>query len=106
MGAVTSSMRYRFAPIQLLAELGPVAVVVFAASYAGIAMIDRENGVAPIWIANAFLIYFTLRSPRDKAWRVLATGALARFAAGVAIGSTPISATVFSLCNLAEVLIV
>jgi signal transduction histidine kinase len=99
MGAVTSSVRYRFAPVRLLAELGPVAVVVFVASYAG-------NGVAPIWIANAFLIYFTLRSPRDKAWRVLATGALARFAAGVAIGSTPISATVFSLCNLAEVLIV
>jgi signal transduction histidine kinase len=106
MGAVTSSVRDRFAPVRLLAELGPVAVVIFVASYAGIAMIDRENGVAPIWIANAFLIYFTLRSPREKAWRVLTTGVLARFAAGVAIGSTPVSAAIFSLCNLAEVLIV
>jgi signal transduction histidine kinase len=106
MGAVTSSIRDRFALVRLLAELSPVAVVVFVASYTGIAMIDRENGVAPIWIANAFLIYFTLRTPREKAWRVLATGTFARFAAGIAIGSTPLSATVFSLCNLAEVLMV
>ena len=106
MDATTSSARDRFAPVRLLTELGLVAVVVFVASYAGIAMIDRENGVAPIWIANAFLIYFTLRSPRDKAWRVLAAGTMARFAAGIAIGSTPAASTVFSLCNLAEVLIV
>src|SRR5208282_1605104 len=106
MDAVTPSVRDRFAPLRLLAELGPVAVVVFIASYAGIAMIDRENGVAPIWIANAFLIYFTLRSPRDKAWQVIAAGTFARFLAGLAIGSTLASATIFSLCNLAEVLIV
>ncbi|HTW33535.1 MAG TPA: ATP-binding protein [Rhizomicrobium sp.] len=75
-------------------------------SYAGIAMIDRENGVAPIWIANAFFIYLTLRSPREAAWRVLAAGTFARFMAGLAIGSTLAAATIFSLCNLAEVLIV
>jgi signal transduction histidine kinase len=106
MDAATSSARDRFNPLRLLVELGPVAVVVFVASYAGIAMIDRENGVAPIWIANAFLIYFTLRSPRDKSWQVLATGWLARFAAGIAIGSTPMAATIYSSANLAEVLIV
>jgi signal transduction histidine kinase len=106
MDAVTPYIRDRFAPARLLAELGPVAAVVFIASYAGIAIIDRENGVAPIWIANAFLIYFTLRSPPDKAWLVLAAGTFARFLAGLAIGSTLAAATVFSLCNLAEVLIV
>ena len=106
MDAVTSFVRDRFAPARLVAELGPVAVVVFVASYAGIAMIDRENGVAPIWIANAFFIYFVLRSSPDMTLLVLATGTLARFWAGMAIGSTPAAATIFSLCNLAEVLIV
>ena len=106
MDAVTSFVRDRFAPARLLAELGPVAIVVFVASYAGIALIDRENGVAPIWISNAFLIYFALRCSPDMMWLVLAAGTVARFAAGIAIGSTPAAATVFSLCNLAEVLIV
>ena len=106
MDAVTPFVRERFAPVRLLVELGPVAIVVFVASYAGIAMIDRENGVAPIWIANAFLIYFALRRPRYKTWPVLATGVAARFFAGLAIGSTPMSAFVYSACNLAEVLTV
>jgi signal transduction histidine kinase len=104
--AVTSPARNRLDPVRLLIGLAPVGVIGFVASYAGIAMINRENGVAPIWIANAFLIYFALRSPREIFWRVIATGIAARFLAGLAIGSTIVSATVFSLCNLAEVLIV
>ena len=106
MDAVNSSVRDRIAPVRLAAGLGVVATVVFVASYAGIAMIDRENGVAPIWIANAFLLYFTLRSPRQYAWQVIAAGVAARFLAGLAIGSSLASAIVFSLCNLFEILIV
>src|SRR5271170_1707587 len=106
MDAATPSVRDRFDPVRLLAELSPVAVVVFVASYAGIAMINRENGVAPIWIANAFLIYFVLRRPRSQTWYIIATGITARFVAGLAIGSTPLSALVYSVCNLGEILIV
>jgi signal transduction histidine kinase len=106
MIAVTTSVRERFTPLRLLIGLGPVAAVIFVASYIGIAMIGRENGVAPIWIANAFLIYFILRRPRSQTWLVLTIGILARFFAGLAIGSPPLSAFVFSACNLAEVLIV
>jgi signal transduction histidine kinase len=62
--------------------------------------------VAPIWIANAFLIYFSLRRPSYLMWPILATGVDARFVAGLAIGSTPPSAFVYSACNLAEVLTV
>jgi signal transduction histidine kinase len=106
MAAVTFSTREPRIPIRILAELGLIAAVIFATSYAGIAMIDRENGVAPIWIADAFLIYFVLRRPRSQTWYVLAAGITARFLAGLAMGSTPLSALVYSMCNLAEVLIV
>src|SRR5277367_4658052 len=106
MAAVTFSTREPRVPIRMLAELGLIAAVIFVASYAGIAMINRENGVAPIWIANAFLIYFVLRRPRSQTWYIIATGITARFVAGLAIGSTPLSALVYSVCNLGEILIV
>src|SRR5271154_2513090 len=106
MAAVTFSTREPRVPIRMLAELGLIAAVIFVASYAGIAMINRENGVPPIWIANAFLIYFVLRRPRSQTWYIIATGITARFVAGLAIGSTPLSALVYSVCNLGEILIV
>lgn len=106
MNAVSSSVRDRFAQVRLAAELGLVFIIVFVTAYGGIAVLDREGGVAPIWISNAFLLYFTLRSPREHAWRVLAVGIAGRFVAGLAIGSTLTAATVYSLCNLAEILIV
>jgi signal transduction histidine kinase len=83
-----------------------IAAIIFVSSYAGIAMIDAENGVAPIWIANAFLIYFILTRPRAQTWYILSTGIGARFLAGLAIGSTLTSAFVFSMCNVVEILIV
>ena len=106
MDAVTSYARERFSPLRLLIELGPIAAVVFAATYAGLAMIDRENGVAPIWLTNAFIIYFALKRPHSQMGLVIATGMIARFFAGVAAGSVPLHAFVYSLCNLSEILMV
>lgn len=89
-----------------LARLGGVVAAVFVASYTGIALLDRGGGVAPIWIANAVLIYFVLRSPREQTAALLMAGIAARFCAGLVIGSTPLSALAFSLCNLVEIAIV
>ncbi|HUO93950.1 MAG TPA: ATP-binding protein [Rhizomicrobium sp.] len=106
MDAVTSYARERLNPLRLLVELGPIAVVVYIATYAGLAMIDRENGVAPIWLTNAFIIYFALQRPRSQMALVIATGMTARFFAGIAAGSVPVHALVYSICNLSEVLMV
>ncbi len=92
--------------LQALEHDALVAAIVFAASYIGIAMIARVGGVAPIWIADAFIIYFALRKPLAETPRIIAIGIAARFLAGLAIGSTIASAAVFSFCNLVEVLIV
>jgi signal transduction histidine kinase len=89
-----------------LAEDALLAAIVFATSWLGIALISREGGVAPIWVADAFIVYFALRRPLSDTPRTIAIGITARFFAGLAIGSTFASATVFSLCNLIEVLIV
>src|SRR5215469_4757216 len=93
-------------PARAMAELCLIAAVMFVASYVGILFIDQDNGVAPIWIANAILIYFILRNPAADTFRVTAVGITARFCAGLVIGSAPITAFVYSLCNLVEVLIV
>ena len=106
MDAVTSPARNRLDPVRLLIGLAPVGVIGFVASYAGIAMINRENGVAPIWIANAFLIYFALRSPRDIFCARLRPASPRVFWRDWQSEARIVSATVFSLCNLAEVLIV
>lgn len=83
-----------------------IGVAIFAASYGGIAIVDRGGGVAPIWITNAILIYFILSNPRQEFRQIIVVGSAARFFAGLAIGSTLLSATVLTLCNVVEVLIV
>lgn len=83
-----------------------MGAAIFAASYGGIALVDRGVGAAPIWIANAILIYFILSSPRRETWPIITVGSAARFFAGLAIGSTLLSATVLTLCNLVEIVIV
>lgn len=49
-----------------------VTAVVFATSYLGITLITREGGVAPIWIADAFIVFFVLRKPRSETPRIAA----------------------------------
>ncbi|HKD22556.1 MAG TPA: hypothetical protein VKB71_11120, partial [Rhizomicrobium sp.] len=78
-------------PARAVAELCLIAAVMFVASYVGILFIDQDNGVAPIWIANAILIYFILRNPAADTFRVIAVGITARFCAGLVIGSAPIT---------------
>jgi signal transduction histidine kinase len=93
-------------PARAVAELCLIAAVVFLVAYAGVAIIDRENGVSPIWIANAVIIYFVLRRPPSQTFRITAVGIAARFLAGVVAGSTLLSAFVYSVCNLIEIMIV
>src|SRR5580698_5562533 len=94
------------AQLGTLADDALLAASVFAASYFGIALIARVGGVAPIWIADAFIVYFALRRPLADTPRIVAIGIAARFLAGLAAGSTLVGAAVFSFCNLIEVLIV
>jgi signal transduction histidine kinase len=102
---IASSHRHRVFGLPV-AEIGMIAAVVFAASYLGIAILDKDGGVAPIWMANAIIVFFVLRHRRRHTALIVSVGITARFLAGLAIGSTLASATVFSLCNLAEILIV
>ena len=90
----------------MLAYDATTLAVVFAASWLGISLIGREGGVAPIWMADAFIIFFALRRPFAEMPRIIALGIVARFLAGIAVGSTPLGATVYSFCNLVEVLLV
>ncbi len=90
----------------MLAYDAVTLVVVFAASWLGISLIGREGGVAPIWLADAFIIFFALRRPAEEMPRIVAIGILARFLAGIAMGSSPLGAAVFSFCNLVEILLV
>lgn len=93
-------------PLGGLGALALVAIVVFAASGIGIILLQHAGGVAPIWIADAFIVYFVLRRPQQETARIVAAGLAARFAAGLAFGSPPLNAAVYTLCNLSEILIV
>ena len=89
-----------------LAYDGLTAVVVFVASYLGIALIAREGGVSPVWIANALVVYFVLRKPPDEAPRIVFIGIAARFLAGLAAGTGLATTLVLSFRDLVEVLVV
>ena len=89
-----------------LAYDGLTAVVVFVASYLGIALIAREGGISPVWVANALIVYFVLRKSTDEAPRIVFIGIAARFLAGLAAGTDLITTLVLSLRDLVEVLVV
>ena len=93
-------------PQRTFAYDGLTAVVVFVASYLGIALIAREGGVSPVWIANALVVYFVLRKPPDEAPRIVFIGIAARFLAGLAAGTGLVTTLVFSFRDVVEVLVV
>jgi len=106
MTTASSSAQEHRIGLHPVAQYSLVAATVFAASYAGIMLLTRGGGIAPIWVANAFLIFFILGQPRSQTWNILAIGCASRFCAGLVAGSTPLNALVYTLCNVVEILIV
>ena len=92
--------------LRRFAYSGAVAAVVFAASYSGIALINLEGGVSPIWAANALIVYFAMRKPPDELPRIVFVGIAARFLAGLMSGTGLVMTFALSFRDFIEVAIV
>jgi signal transduction histidine kinase len=87
-------------------RLALVAGLIFISSYGGLWLSEALGRLTAIWIANAILVFFLLRSARRDWPVVLLAGFAANFAADLMIGDDLFSSAYLTLCNAVGVLIV
>ena len=86
--------------------LAALAVILFVATWTGIALSDMAGRIAAIWLANAIVVAVALRAGRRDLVPLLVVALLANIAADLASGDALADALVLSLCNIAEIVLV
>jgi len=89
-------------PLVLLA----IAALVFVSVCGGLALSDIIGRVSALWIANAVIVFFLLKHPRDDWPALLIVGLGANFCADLFMGDDFPTATALTLCNAVGVVIV
>ncbi|HEX3674145.1 MAG TPA: ATP-binding protein [Rhizomicrobium sp.] len=99
----TSDIEVRRAtPLALAAAFA----IVLLTSWGGIELTLSTGRVASIWISNAILLAFLMRTARADWGKLLAAGWAANFAADLLVGDPALRASLLPLCNTAEILAV
>ena len=86
--------------------LALLAIAVFASVVGGVTLTFFTGRIAAVWLANAFIVVFLMKTPMRVWPAVLAVSSAANLAADFACHDTVTTAAVFTLCNIAEVLAV
>ncbi|MGD0189873.1 MAG: ATP-binding protein [Rhizomicrobium sp.] len=87
-------------------RLALIAGLVFASAYGGLWLSDVLGRLTAIWIANALLVFFLLRSERRDWPIVMLVGFAANIAGDLVSGDDLFSSAYLTLCNAVGVLIV
>jgi PAS domain S-box-containing protein len=83
-----------------------LASAVFLTAWGGIEFTRVTEGwVAAIWVSNAIVLAFLLRSPTARWPWYVATGCIANLAANLLSGDAPATGFLLAACNTAEILL-
>jgi signal transduction histidine kinase len=82
------------------------AALIFAAVWGGIELTRVIGRIAAIWVSNAIMVAALLKAGRPRLRLLLLVGLAANLAGDLATGDRFADATVLTLCNMVEVLIV
>ena len=82
-----------------------VGATYFVTALAVLLMARGANGVAIVWVANAFLLAFLTLSSRDRYPSLVLIGGCASIAANMVAGNSLVASIGFSVANLADALI-
>ena len=85
--------------------LATLAAAVFLAAWVGIEVTMISGRVAVIWLGNAFMVLWALKSPRARLPAILFAGFVANVAGDLAAGDVIADAVVLSAFNILEVLL-
>ncbi|HXC55217.1 MAG TPA: ATP-binding protein [Rhizomicrobium sp.] len=86
--------------------LASFTLLIFATTWACIALVHHSGRISTLWISNAIVLACLLKRPR-RAWlELVGIATLANFVADVLVGDIAFNAVGFSLANTIEVLVV
>ena len=80
--------------------------LVFLSACGGLELSDVIGRVSALWIANAILVYFLLKNPRDTWPAILVAGLGGNLLADLVMGDDLLTAMMLTCCNAAGILIV
>ena len=87
-------------------RLAVVFGLIFVSACAGLALSDFINRVSAIWVANAILVYFFLKHPRNEWPAILAAGLAGNLCGDLFMDDSLGTAVALTLCNAVGVLFV